>query len=50
MRFIISESDNYAMIRGQDVDVAIFDRWSFKHKIISPVTNVCGDSLEQSRE
>lgn len=50
MRFIISESDNYVMIRGQDVDAANFDRWSLKHKIIYPVTNVHGDSLEQSGE
>lgn len=50
MRFIISERDNYVMIRGQDVDAANFDRWSLKHKIISPVTNVHGDSLEQSGE
>lgn len=50
MRFIISESDNYVMIREQDVDAAIFDRWSLKHKIIYPVANVHGDSLEQSKE
>lgn len=50
MRFIISESDNYVMIRGQDVDAANFDRWSLKHKIIYPGTNVRGDSLEPSRE
>lgn len=31
---IISECDNYIMIRGQDVDAAGFDRWNLKHKII----------------
>lgn len=50
MMFIISESGNYVMIRGQDVDPAIFDRWSLKHKIIYPVTNVYGNSLEQRGE